>query len=74
MSVNFSEGNFDPELNFHEHLIDFHSDYYSMTEFQNHLKSTENLLTIINYNIRGFRTNFDYFSNIFDGNLPEICR
>lgn len=72
MSLNLSEDILDPELNFHEQSVDFNSDYYSLTDFQNNLKSSENLLTIVNYNITGFRSNFDYFSNIFDGMLPGI--
>ena len=49
------------------------SQYFSVSQFNALINDSQNLLTIINFNIRSFYGNSDNFFCLFDdGNMPQI--
>ena len=61
----------DPELNYNELQNLTHSSYFSTQEFLNLTKSND-MLKIINYNIRSFQKNSDVFLPLMHASEPHV--
>ena len=72
MNLTNSIDEIDPERNYSHFSDDFHSCcYYSLNDFEK--LSIENDFSVINYNIRSFNTNFEYFSSAFTSkSFPSV--
>ena len=70
--------NIDPDDNYFNNLPNsagaIQSKFLSVSEFQTFQQNIHDSILIINYNIRSYRANSDYFFSMFEeGQLPDIC-